>query len=304
MKILSCNNTMNLAQQISDELGIEIINRQLDKFPDGELSIKINDDLYQKNILITHELYPNINENLLQFLFLINAAKKRGAKRIHAIIPYFAYSRMDYKKNENDFISASSIAALIESAGLDTLITIDLHSSQIEGFFRIAVKNITMLELFENDLKNYNTENGVIISPDIGGKARSMCVSKFLNIPLSVIYKQRDAHDKISMNGIMGAVKGMNCILVDDIISSGATIVGAIDILESCGAKTIELIVTHNLIDMQNIHFHKIIDKVNQFRISNTIRVDYRQMLPSPKLKITDISKSIIRTIKSYFMKN
>ena len=96
MNILHCNNTLKLAKQISNQIGLKIVNRVIDKFSDEELNIKINDDLYQKDVLITHELFPNINENLLQLLFLINASKKRGAKRVHAIIPYFAYSRMDH----------------------------------------------------------------------------------------------------------------------------------------------------------------------------------------------------------------
>ena len=210
MNILHCNNTLKLAKQISNQIGLTIVNRVIDKFSDEELIIKINDDLYQKDVLITHELFPNINENLLQLLFLINASKKRGAKRVHAIIPYFAYSRMDHKKNDQDFISASCIASLLEAAGIDTLITIDLHSSQIEGFFRIPVKNITMLELFKLNFNNYDKAEAVIVSPDIGGKIRSTSISKFLNAPLAVIYKQRDEKNDVMMNGIMGNVQNMH----------------------------------------------------------------------------------------------
>jgi len=256
--------------------------------------------LYQKDVLITHELFPNINENLLQLLFLINASKKRGAKRVHAIIPYFAYSRMDHKKNDQDFISASCIASLLEAAGIDTLITIDLHSSQIEGFFRIPVKNITMLELFELSFNNYDRADAVIVSPDIGGKIRSASISKFLNAPLAVIYKQRDEKNDVMMNGIMGDVKNKHCILVDDIIGSGQTIIKAIDVLKSLGAKSIEVIATHNLIDVENPNLDKILSRINKLSISNSVQTDYKQLYLS-KLQIVDISAPIINCIKSYF---
>jgi ribose-phosphate pyrophosphokinase len=300
MNILHCNNTLKLAKQISNQIGLKIVNRVIDKFSDEELNIKINDDLYQKDVLITHELFPNINENLLQLLFLINASKKRGAKRVHAIIPYFAYSRMDHKKNDQDFISASCIASLLEAAGIDTLITIDLHSSQIEGFFRIPVKNITMLELFELSFNNYDRADAVIVSPDIGGKIRSASISKFLNAPLAVIYKQRDEKNDVMMNGIMGDVKNKHCILVDDIIGSGQTIIKAIDVLKSLGAKSIEVIATHNLIDVENPNLDKILSRINKLSISNSVQTDYKQLYLS-KLQIVDISAPIINCIKSYF---
>lgn len=300
MNILHCNNTLKLAKQISNQIGLKIVNRVIDKFSDEELNIKINDDLYQKDVLITHELFPNINENLLQLLFLINASKKRGAKRVHAIIPYFAYSRMDHKKNDQDFISASCIASLLEAAGIDTLITIDLHSSQIEGFFRIPVKNITMLELFELSFNNYDRADAVIVSPDIGGKIRSASISKCLNAPLAVIYKQRDEKKDVMMNGIMGDVKNKHCILVDDIIGSGQTIIKAIDVLKSLGAKSIEVIATHNLINVENPNLDKILSRINKLSISNSVQTDYKQLYLS-KLQIVDISAPIINCIKSYF---
>lgn len=300
MNILHCNNTLKLAKQISNQIDLKIINRVIDKFSDGELNIKINDDLYQKDVLIIHELFPSVNENLLQLLFLINASKKRGAKRVHAIIPYFAYSRMDHKKNDQDFISSSCIASLLEAAGIDTLITIDLHSSQIEGFFRIPVKNITMLELFEPNFNYYNREETVIVSPDIGGKIRSTSISKFFNFPLAVIYKQRDEKNDVVMNGIMGNIENKHCILVDDIIGSGKTIINAIDFLKSSDAKSVEVIATHNLIGKDNSNLDKILSKINKLSISNSIQTDYKQLYLS-KVQIVDIGMPVINCIKSYF---
>ena len=300
MKILHCNNTTKLAKKISGEINLKLVNSEVNKFSDGELSIKISDDLYQKEILITHELYPNVNENLIQLLFLINASKKRGAKRVHAIIPYFAYSRMDHKKNDQDFISSSCIASLLEATGLDTFMTIDLHSSQIEGFFRIPVKNISMFELFKQNFSNSNQENSIIVSPDIGGKIRGSGVSKFFNIPLAIIYKQRDEKNNVTMNGIMGNVEGKHCILVDDIIGSGQTIIKAIDTLKNSSAKSIEVVVTHNLNGNDNTNLDKILKSIDQLTVSNSIQINNKNLY-LPKVKVVDINDSIINCIKLYF---
>jgi ribose-phosphate pyrophosphokinase len=301
MKILNCNNTTNLVEKIISKIDLEPINKKITKFSDGELSIKIYDDLYQKAVLITHQLFPDVNENLMQLLFLINAVKRRGAKRIHVIIPYFAYSRMDHKAEAADFISASCIASLLESAGLDTLITIDLHSSQTEGFFRIPVKNITMLEVFQSGFGEIPSIDSVIVSPDIGGKLRTTSISKFLGAPLAVVYKQRDEKHNVSMNGIMGEVKGKHCILVDDMIGSGQTIMTAIDTLKSAQAKSIEIIITHNLLGAQDHKkFNDIASRVNKLSVSNSIQIDANKIYSST-INVVDISTSIIECINLYF---
>lgn len=301
MKILHCNSTADLAKKISSKVGLSIVERRISKFSDGELSIKIYDDLYQKEVFITHQLFPNINENLIQLLFLINAIKKRGAKKVHAIIPYFAYSRMDHKVEEADFISASCIASLLEASGLDALIAIDLHSSQIEGFFRIPVKNIAMLELFKDRFSETKCTDTVIVSPDIGGKMRGTSISGFLKIPLVVLYKQREVHNDVSITGVMGGVKDKHCILVDDIIGSGQTIIKAIDTLKSAQAKSIEIVISHNLLGNTNIkRLNDIASKVTKLTVSNSIQINSKYLY-LPNINVTDISTSIVNIVNKYF---
>lgn len=301
MKVLCCNNTENLIKVILSKINLSLVNRRINKFSDGELNIRICDDLYQQEVLITHQLFPNANENLLQLLFLINASKKKGARRVHAVIPYFPYSRMDHKVEDADFISASCIASLLEASGLDTLITIDLHSSQIEGFFRIPIKNITMLELFKNELSKTQYKQSVVVSPDIGGRMRSISISKFLKMPLAVLYKQRDENNDVLMNGIIGNVKDKHCILVDDIMGSGQTILTAIDMLKFAQVRSIEIIVTHNLLGNDNVNrLNDIASKVTKLTISNSIQVDDEYLYPS-NVNIIDISTTIINCINLYF---
>ena len=301
MKVLCCNNSEILLKKILSKVQLSTISKKISKFSDGELNIKIYDDLYQQEVLLIHQLFPNINENLIQLLFLINASKKRGAKRVHVIIPYLAYSRMDHKVEDADFISASCIASLLEASGLDTLITIDLHSSQMEGFFKIPVKNITMLELFKNELKRVECNDSIVVSPDIGGKIRSTNISKFLKIPLAMLYKQRDKEDNVSMNGIMGNVKDKHCILVDDIIGSGQTINTAIDVLKSVHAKSIEIIITHNLLGTDDIKkLNDIASKVKKLTVSNSIQIKNKHLY-SDNIDVIDISIPIINCINKYF---
>lgn len=307
MKILSCTKTIQLAKDLATGIGASIVNRSIDQFSDGELNIQITDDLYQQDVMVIHELYPDVNVNLLQLLFLINAAKRKGAKRVHAIIPYFAYSRMDHKKSDSDFITASCIASLLETAGLETLITIDLHSSQIEGFFRVPVKNISMLELFKSSLDQINRKNTVVVSPDMGGKVRSTGLSKYMQIPLAVIYKQRDEQNNVSMSGIMGDVAGKHCILVDDILGSGQTILNAISLLQQHKAKSIEVIISHNLMSSNKENLDRILAQVTRLSVSNSTSIDYSHLdgasnvTSLDKLNIVDISKSISNCLKSYF---
>ena len=307
MKILPCNKTIQLAQHLATGIGASIVTRSIDQFLDGELNIQIMDDLYQQDVMVVHELYPDVNVNLLQLLFLINAANRKGAKRVHAIIPYFAYSRMDHKKSDSDFITASCIASLLEAAGLETLITIDLHSSQIEGFFRVPVKNISMLELFKQDFTKINSKDTVVVCPDIGGKVRSTNISKYTQNPLAVIYKQRDERNNVSMNGIMGDVSNKHCILVDDILGSGQTILNAIQVLESHKAKSIEVVISHNLMNANKgankDNLNKILSKITRLTTSNSISTDYASLEASniDKLNIVDVSKSIITCLKAYF---
>ncbi len=296
MKILHNKNAENFALNISNILKLDISDFKINKFPDGEFNIKIYEDFFLKEVLVIGHLFPNINENLLELLFLINAAKRKGARKIHAVIPYFPYSRMDHKVYDEDFISASCVASLLEAAGLSTLVTVDLHSSQIEGFFRIPVKNIEIFEIFQESFVSFNQTNMIVVSPDLGGKARSSVISKALAVPVAVLYKQRDEKSKVEMSGIMGDVEGKDVMLIDDMTSTGGTLIKAIDVLKNANIRSINLFITHNLLGiLHEKRLFALMKRVNSLFTSNTIDV---QNKGAKNLKVVDISEVVIKYIQ------
>jgi ribose-phosphate pyrophosphokinase len=265
MRILHCKNTSELAKNLSKDLGLDLIKIDISKFANEETSITIYEDINKQDILITHTLFPETNDKLMQFLLIINFLKNKGAKSVHALIPYLPYSRMD-KSTTHKSPTSQSIALLLESAGLDGIITLDLHSEATKNFFKIPVKNITALEIFKQPLLKYKDQDCVIISPDLGGKIRCEQISNFLSKPLVVLQKKR-TKSGIEIKGTYDNLQNKHCIVIDDIISTGETLLHTIKFLKKSGAKSINIMVTHNLIRDYNI-LNEIGSQVNNITLS------------------------------------
>ncbi len=246
MRIAHCKNTSELAQDLSKNLNLDIVNIGISKFANEETNIQINEKIKNQNILITHTLFPETNDKLVQLLLLISSLKNKGAKSVHALIPYLPYSRMD-KDILDESPASRSIALLLESAGLDSLITTDLHSNSAQDFFKIPVRNITTLEVFKPILEKYINKDCIIISPDLGGTSRCKQIASFLNKPLIVLQKKRTL-EGIKITGASDKIRNKRCIIIDDIISTGETILHTIKFLKASGAKSVDVMVTHNLI--------------------------------------------------------
>lgn len=246
MRIVHCKNTSDLAQSLSTNLNLDIVNVDISKFANEETHIKIIENIKNQNILITHTLFPETNDKLVQLLLLINFLKNKGAKSVHALIPYLPYSRMD-KSSLYESAASKPIALLLESAGLDSLITADLHSEATKAFFKIPVINITALEIFTPLLTKHKKKDCIIISPDLGGKSRCEQVANFLSKPLLVLQKKRSL-EGMKIIGDGTNIRNKHCIIIDDIISTGDTILHTIKFLKNSGAKSLEVMVTHNLI--------------------------------------------------------
>lgn len=266
MKIMHCQNTPNLASKLSKTIDLDIVETSISRFVTGEIDIKIHNDLKGEEVLIIHNMFPNINKNLIQLLLLISAAEAKGAENIQALVPYLPYSRMD-KDNAAGIASLRSVAKLLESSGLDRLITIDLHSEDSKKFFNIPVQNITALEIFKPDLLKYKNQECVIVSPDFGGNRRCRQIAEFLDKPFVVLEKTRPTSG-VAIKGMTGDVEGKHCILVDDVISSGDTILQAIRFLKKSGAKSVDVMVTHNLLQ-DNKRLSDIKRETNRFLESN-----------------------------------
>jgi ribose-phosphate pyrophosphokinase len=244
MKIISGSSHKTLATFLSREMNIELLETSINKFGDGELNLQIHGKI-SKEVIIVQSTSSPVNDHLMELLLLSDAAKRAGASRIIAVIPYFGYSRQDRCTSKNSPISASLVIKMIESAGINEVITLDLHSDQLEGFFNIPVANLSTESIFFPLLKQKKI---VVVSPDIGGVQRARIYSSLLGCELAIISKKRDLDNICSVTGIMGDVKGKDCVIVDDIIDGASTVCLATDMLYKEGANNVEAIITHGVL--------------------------------------------------------
>ncbi len=248
MKLLTGNSNKHLSQKISKYLKTKLVNSNIRKFSDGEIYVEINENIRGNNIFIIQSISSPANDNLLEMLLCIDALKRSSAKNVTAVIPYFGYARQDRKVVPRTSISAKLISNLITKAGADRVVTVDLHAGQIQGFFDIPVDNLYATPIFYRHIKkNLKMDNLVCVSPDVGGVARTRGLSKLLNVNLAIVDKRRPAPGKSEVMNIIGDIKNKICIIVDDIIDSGGTIVNAAKMLKSRGAKEIHVYITHGV---------------------------------------------------------
>ena len=245
MKLLTGNSNKLLSQKLSKFLKTRLVNSNIKKFSDGEIYVEINENIRGNNIFLVQSISSPANDNLLEMLLCIDALKRSSAKNITAVIPYFGYARQDRKVVPRTSISAKLVSNLITKAGADRVVTVDLHAGQIQGFFDIPVDNLYATPIFYRHIKkNLKLNNLVCVSPDVGGVARTRGLSKLLNVNLAIVDKRRPAPGKSEVMNIIGDIKNKICIIVDDIIDSGGTIVNAAKMLKSKGAKEIHVYIT------------------------------------------------------------
>jgi len=269
MKLLTGNSNKNLSQKISKYLKNRLVNSSIRKFSDGEIYIEINENIRGNSIFIIQSVSSPANDNLMELLLCIDALKRSSAKNITAVIPYFGYARQDRKVVPRTSISAKLVSNLITKAGADRIVTIDLHSGQIQGFFDIPVDNLFATPIFARHIKKkLKTKNLICVAPDVGGTARARALGKMLHVELAIVDKRRPAPGKSEVMNVIGNVKGKTCILVDDIIDSGGTIVNAAAALKKRGAKDVHVYVTHGVLSGNAI------DKIKKSNIKNLVITD------------------------------
>ena len=249
MKLLAGNSNKSLSQKISKYLKTRLVNSKIKKFSDGEIYVEINENIRGNNIFIIQSISSPANDNLLEMLLCIDALKRSSAKNITAVIPYFGYARQDRKVVPRTSISAKLVSNLITKAGADRVVTVDLHSGQIQGFFDIPVDNLFATPIFYRHIKKKLKLNNIVcVSPDAGGIVRTRGLSKLLDVGLAIVDKRRPTPGKSEVVNVIGEVKNKVCIIVDDIIDSGGTIVNAAKMLKAKGAKEIHVYVTHGVL--------------------------------------------------------
>ncbi len=249
MKLLTGNSNKNLSQKISKFLKNRLVNSSIRKFSDGEIYIEINENIRGNSIFVIQSVSSPANDNLMELLLCIDALKRSSAKNITAVIPYFGYARQDRKVVPRTSISAKLVSNLIEKAGADRVVTVDLHAGQIQGFFDIPVDNLFATPIFARHVKKkIKTKNLICIAPDVGGTERARSLGKILNVGLAIVDKRRPKAGQSQVMNIIGDVRGKTCIIVDDIIDSGGTIVNAATALKKRGAKDVHVYVTHGVL--------------------------------------------------------
>ena len=249
MKLLTGNSNKNLSKKISKYLKTKLVNSSIRKFADGEIYIEINENIRGNSIFILQSISSPANDNLMELLLCIDALKRSSAKNITAVIPYYGYARQDRKVVPRTSISAKLVSNLITKAGADRVVTVDLHAGQIQGFFDIPVDNLFGTPIFARHVKkNIKDKNIICVAPDVGGVERARALGKLLDAELAIVDKRRPIPGKSKVMNIIGNVKDKTCIMVDDIIDSGGTIVNAAKALKDRGAKDVYVYVTHGVL--------------------------------------------------------
>ena len=249
MKLLTGNSNKNLSKKISKYLKTRLVNSSIKKFSDGEIYIEINENIRGNSIFLVQSISSPANDNLMELLICIDALKRSSAKNITAVIPYFGYARQDRKVVPRTSISAKMVSNLITKAGADRVVTLDLHSGQIQGFFDIPVDNLFATPIFARHArKKIKSKKIICVAPDVGGTERARALGKLLGVGLAIVDKRRPKPGKSQVMNVIGDVKDQTCIIVDDIIDSGGTIVNAAKALKERGAKEVFVYITHGVL--------------------------------------------------------
>ena len=297
MKIITGNSNKNLSFKISKYLKNRLVRSSIKKFSDGEIYIEINENIRGNSIFVIQSVSSPANDNLMELLLCIDALKRSSAKNITAVIPYFGYARQDRKVVPRTSISAKLVSNLITKAGADRVVTIDLHAGQIQGFFDIPVDNLFATPIFARHVrKKIKNKNLICVAPDVGGTERARALGKFLHAGLAIIDKRRPAPGKSEVMNVIGNVKGKTCIIVDDIIDSGGTIVNAANALIDRGAKEVHVYVTHGVLS------GKAVQKIQNSKIKRLVitdTIDNSDKIKSAKnIEILTISQLVGEAIK------
>ena len=249
MKVLTCNSNRPIAEAISAYLNLPLTSASIRRFSDMEVFVEINENVRGEDVFVIQSTSYPANDNLMELLVTMDALRRRAARRITAVIPYFGYARQDRKSSPRSPISAKLVANLITQAGADTVLTLDLHAGQIQGFFDIPLDNLFASPGFSKDIKErYDGDDIIMVSPDVGGVVRARAIAKRLDTNLAIIDKRRERAGESEVMNVIGDVKNCRCILIDDIVDSAGTLCNAAEALIESGAKSVSAYVTHGVL--------------------------------------------------------
>ncbi len=249
IKVVAGNSNRPLAEAICAHLDIPLAKASVRRFADMEVFVELQENVRGQDVFIIQSTSFPTNDHLMELLIITDAARRSSAKRITAVIPYFGYARQDRRASGRTPISAKLVANMITHAGIDRVLTLDLHAGQIQGFFDIPTDNLFGAPLMARDIKErLDWKNAMVVSPDVGGVVRARALAKRIDAQLAIVDKRRDRPGESEVMNIIGSVEGRSCILLDDIVDSGGTLVNAAEALLDQGAKEVYAYITHGVL--------------------------------------------------------
>lgn len=299
LKIFSLNSNHPLAEKIANEVGVELGEIKLSRFADGEIKVNIEESIRGDHVYIVQSTSHPVNDNLMELMITIDALRRASAKTINVVMPYYGYARQDRKAQPREPITAKLVANMLEMAGADRIVALDLHAAQIQGFFNIPVDHLLGAPLLANFFLDNRLEGDdvVVVSPDHGGVTRARKLAEFLHAPIAIIDKRRPKHNVAEVMNIVGDVDGKKCVLIDDMIDTAGTITVAVNALKERGAKEIYICCTHALFSGPAV------DRLMEAPLVKVIATDSIQLSEDKieamgdRLEIVSVSKLIAEAI-------
>ena len=261
-----------LAAEVAHDLGISLGAAHVGRFSDGEVTVEINQNVRARDVFVLQSTCATTAENLMELLIMVDALKRASAERISAVIPYFGYARQDRRPRSTRVpITAKVVANMLQAAGVSSVLTMDLHADQIQGFFDIPVDNIYASPVLLGDLRQKNYEDLIVVSPDVGGVVRARALAKQLNCDLAIIDKRRPRANVSEVMHVIGEIEGRNCVIMDDMIDTAGTLVKAAEVLKMRGAKKVYAYCTHPIFSGPAIERITNGDALDEVVVTNTI---------------------------------
>jgi len=296
ISIITGNANQKLAQEICEQLGINLTEALVSRFSEGEIRVKIEGNVRGKDVFIVQPTCRPVNDNFMELLILIDAVKRASARRVTAVIPYYGYARQDRKDQPRVPITAKLVANLITSAGASRVLTMDLHASQIQGFFDIPVDHLYAINTICEYFLDKEIKDLVVASPDVGGIRMARAYAKKLSAGLAIVDKRRESPEKTEVMHILGEVKDKNVVLVDDIIATGSSLVEAIEELKRRGARDVYAAVSHGVLSGDALPRIQNSKSLKEVVITNSIPLPDPEK--NPKVRVLSIAPLLAEAIK------
>lgn len=295
LKVFSLNSNPGLAKEIADHVGVELGKSSVKRFSDGEVQINIEESIRGCDVFVVQSTSAPVNEHLMELLIMVDALKRASARTINIVMPYYGYARQDRKARSREPITSKLVADLLETAGANRVITLDLHAAQIQGFFNIPIDHLVGVKILSEHFVQKNLEDVVVVSPDHGGVTRARMLADRLKAPIAIIDKRRPKPNVAEVMNIVGNVEGKTAILIDDIIDTAGTITLAANAMMENGAKEVYACCTHPVLSGPAIER---IDnsKIKELAVTNSIPLSEDKQ--SPKITQLSVGKLIAESIK------